>query len=143
MNVSERVIVNVRENSTTALKIGFNMKEIQLAAFDLQTATQKVDVDSVKADSSVATTLKKSLAVMLVCTIDDANFVPTATEFESSEITEATADQFIGRCIIFTTGDLIYQAAWIEDYALSSGKGHLTVSALVAAPADGDEFLLI
>jgi hypothetical protein len=140
---STKVYLRLYEATTTSLKIGPNVKEIQLVAFDLQVATQKVDVDTIKTSATAASTLMTSLEVMKVCAVDDANFVPTVTEFETSDITAAQADKLIGRCVVFTSGDLTLQAAWIEDYAIAAGKGHLTVSTLVAAPADADGFLLI
>lgn len=45
---SEKVQLWAEEETTTALNIGPNWKEIQLVAFDLQTATQSVDVDTIK-----------------------------------------------------------------------------------------------
>jgi hypothetical protein len=47
-DASEKVIVLVAEDTTTALKIGPNAKEIQLTAFDLQTAIQKADLETIK-----------------------------------------------------------------------------------------------
>jgi hypothetical protein len=65
---------------------------------------------------------------------------PSTTEFETSEITEATADHFIGRVIVFLTGALAGQATTIADYALNTGRGHFTVTAMTDAPAAADLF---
>lgn len=72
--------------------------------------------------------------------VDTAGFTPTTTQFESDDITEATADHFIGRVIVFTSGVLLRQATTITDYTLATGRGHFTVTALTEAPGDNDRF---
>jgi hypothetical protein len=62
--------------------------------------------------------------------VDSANFAPTTTEFETSDITEATANHLLGRVIVFRSGALAQQATYIEGYSLQSGKGHFTVTTL-------------
>jgi hypothetical protein len=42
--------------------------------------------------------------------------------------------------IVFLTGALAGQATTIADYALNTGRGHFTVTAMTDAPADGDLF---
>lgn len=76
-------------------------------------------------------------------TIDNSAHTPTTTEFEADDITEATADHYNGRIIIFTTGALAGQATVIGDYALSGSNGHFTVTALTEAPANNDTFVII
>jgi hypothetical protein len=76
---------------------------------------------------------------ILAATVDDT-VAPSTTEFETSEITEATADHFIGRVIVFLTGALAGQATTIADYALNTGRGHFTVTAMTDAPAAADLF---
>lgn len=76
-------------------------------------------------------------------TIDTAGFSPTTTEFEADDITEATADHYNGRVIIFTSGALQYQATSITDYALSGGRGHFTCPSLTEAPANNDTFIIV
>jgi hypothetical protein len=72
-------------------------------------------------------------------TVDNTGFTPTTTEFEADDITEATADHFNGRSVLFTTGALLGQTRPILDYALASGRGHFTVATLTEAPANNDE----
>jgi len=69
--------------------------------------------------------------------VDDTAFTPTTTEFETSSITTAAADHWIGRVITFTTGTLQKQGCTISDYSLETGRGHFTVTALTSAPANG------
>ncbi len=73
----------------------------------------------------------------------DGTVAPTTTEFEADDITEATADHFNDRIIIFVTGVLRYQATDITDYALAGGKGHFTVTALTEAPSNNDTFVIV
>jgi len=67
----------------------------------------------------------------------------STTVFYSDDITEATADHFNGRIVIFTSGVLQYQATDITDYALVSGEGKFTVTALTEAPPDNCTFVII
>jgi hypothetical protein len=76
-------------------------------------------------------------------TVDDANHTPTTTEFEADDITEANADQFVGRVVLWRTGVLTGQQAEITDYSLVTGRGHFTVAAMTDAPADGDTFHIV
>jgi hypothetical protein len=75
-------------------------------------------------------------------TVDTAGFSPTTTEFETS-LTEATADHYNGRLVIFRSGALAGQQTLIQDYALASGRGHFTVVAMTEAPGNGDTFAIV
>jgi hypothetical protein len=76
-------------------------------------------------------------------TVDDAAFPPSTTQFEVVDITEATADHFNGRIIIWTSGALKSQATDIIDYSLVGGRGRFEVSLLTEAPADADTFVIL
>lgn len=67
----------------------------------------------------------------------------STTVFYSDDITEATADHFCGRVIIFTSGALQYQATKIEDYELAGGEGKFLVTALTEAPANDTNFIIV
>ncbi len=68
-----------------------------------------------------------------------ATVAPTTTVFEASDITEATADHYKARVVIFTAGVLLGQAAPITAYALVAGRGRFTVSpAMTDAPSAAD-----
>lgn len=73
-------------------------------------------------------------------TVDNTGFTPTATQFEADDITEATANHYIGRVIVFTSGVLLAQATIINAYSLATGRGHFTVVALTEAPDNNDTF---
>ncbi len=103
-------------------------------------------ITSAKFDESsaypVTVAMKEAGSVIVRGTIDDT-VAPSTTEFEADDITEATADHFIGRIIIFVTGVLQDQQTDITDYALNGGRGHFTVTALTEAPSDGDTFVIV
>lgn len=101
------------------------------------------DATKISGSSTAADRLETSVLSILPGTVNDANTSPTTTVFAADNITEATADHFIGRSIIFTSGALQYQATTITDYALASGEGRFTVEALTEAPADGDTFIIV
>ena len=109
------------------------------------TAAGNMKADALALNGSTAAAARNALASanMLPGTVDTGAFTPTTTQFEADDITEATADHFIGRIIIFTSGDLQYQATTITDYALSGSNGHFTVVALTEAPANNGTFIII
>lgn len=89
--------------------------------------------------------LNASAGSIVLGTVDTVTntHTPTTTEFQADDITEATADHFIGRIVIFTSGALQYQATAITDYAAVGGIGQFTVSALTEAPANDDTFVIV
>lgn len=108
---------------------------------DTEVAAIKAVTDALGA--TAAARLSTAVLAEQTGTIDTAGFAPTTTEFEADDITEATADHYNGRVIIFTSGALQYQATSITDYALSGGRGHFTVPALTEAPANNDTFIIV
>lgn len=102
-----------------------------------------VDVLEVNSNTTAAANLATSASVMYTGAVDNTAFTATTTELETSSITTAAADHWIGRRIIFTTGTLQYQVTAITDYALSSGRGHFTYNALTSAPASGVNFVIV
>jgi len=92
--------------------------------------------------SASVTKLDASALGIILGTVDDT-VSPTTTQFESDDITEATADHYNGRVVIFTSGALLGQATTIEDYSLVSGRGRFVVTALTEAPANDVTFVII
>ena len=76
-------------------------------------------------------------------TVSHDNTAASTTVFYCDDITEATADHFNGRIVIFTSGDLQYQATSISGYELAAGEGKFTVVALTEAPADNVTFVIV
>lgn len=86
-----------------------------------------------------------SQAQIVKATVDTVvnTHTPTTTEFQADDITEATADHYKGRIVIFTSGALASQATDITGYAAVGGIGQFTVTALTEAPANNDTFIII
>ena len=115
-----------------------------------QTGDNKAVVDAIKVitdalGSTGATRLALSAGQMVPGTVDTAtnSHSPTTTVFQADDITEATADHYNGRVIIFTSGVLVGQATSISDYVAAGGIGQFTVVAMTEAPANNDTFLII
>ena len=96
-------------------------------------------IDAIKV---VTDNLAASAGQIISFTVDDA-VGPSTTEFEADDITEATADHYNGRIIVWTSGDLEGQATDITDYSLEGGKGHFTVTAMTEAPANNDTGVIV
>jgi len=93
--------------------------------------------------TAAATKLSASAATIVQGTVSHDNTASSTTVFYSDDITEATADHYNGRIVIFTSGDLLYQATDITDYELVTGEGKFTVTALTEAPADNVTFVIV
>lgn len=116
-----------------------------IAALNDPTAGAIADAvwDEPRGDHNTQGTTGESHASVQSGTVDTGSFSATTTEFEADDITEATADHYIGRVIVFTSGVLRYQATDITDYALSGANGHFTVTALTEAPGNNDTFVVV
>jgi hypothetical protein len=113
------------------------------------TESLRVDLTAVAADvmalngvAAAAARLALSAGQIIPGTIDNT-VAPTAAIFEADDITEATANHYAGRVILFTTGALVGQATAIEQYALVAGRGRFTVVELTEAPGNNDTFVII
>jgi len=100
---------------------------------------------SISGSEAAAGRLKAAAALMVTGTVDTAvnSHTPTTTEFQADDVTEATADHYKGRVVIFRTGALTDQATEITGYELVGGIGQFTVTALTEAPGNDDTFLIV
>jgi hypothetical protein len=105
--------------------------------------SDKLQVDAVEINSQAtsAANLERSASVIVRGTVTNSGHSPTTTAFKASDITEATDDHFIGRVVIFTSGNLLRQATVITDYVGSTSV--YTVAALTEAPSNGDTFVVV
>lgn len=105
----------------------------------------KSDALAINSNTAAATRLALSANQVIPGTVDTATngHTPTTTEFQADDITEATADHFNGRVVIFTSGALAGQASDITDYAAVGGIGQFTVTAMTEAPANNDAFVIV
>jgi len=93
--------------------------------------------------AAAATKIAISAGTIVAGTVSWDNTNATTTVIYCNDIIEATADHYNGRIMIFTSGALQYQATDITDYALDTGEGKFTVTALTEAPADNVTFIIV
>ena len=142
-NTLGQLIVNVAEAGTLVYRGDYEV--VPANVWDSTYSTDKLQVDAVEINSvtNAAAQLARSANQIYNGTVETGAFSATTTEFESSDITTATADFWIGRVVIFTSGSLAGQATTITDYAKSGSNGHFTVSALTSGPSDNDTFIIV
>lgn len=87
--------------------------------------------------------LADSATTLISGTVSYDNTNATTTVFYCDDITEATADHYQGREVIFLTAALFRQATDITAYALVSGEGKFTVTALTEPPPDNCTFVIV
>ena len=109
----------------------------------LSSGNIKADALAISTSTDAADKLEASAETIVLGTVSHDNTASTTTVFYSDDITEATADHFNGRIVIFTSGAVIQQATDITDYELSVGEGKFTVTALAEAPADNVTFVIV
>lgn len=111
-----------------------------LGAFSIENRNDYADLKKIKGETVPVNNLYQSASTIYPGFVGDG---ATTTIFKADNITEATADHFNGRVIIFTSGDLKYQATDIGDYSNVGGYGQFTVTALTEAPASGTPFVIV
>lgn len=139
-------ILSVFVNESGALPIRQDYCVVPANIYDsivLGTDLIEVDLSQIDGVDEHVEKFAASVNVIAYGTVDTAGFTSTLTEFETSSITTAAADHWIGRVCIFGTGTLAQQATIVTDYALASGRGHFTVSALTSAPANAVQFVIL
>ena len=119
---------------------------IATAQADLDTITGTGGVLFATAQTAAAwSSLEASAGQILERTVDTAtnSHTPTTTEFQADDETEATADHFNGRIVVFTSGALAGQSTDITDYESVGGIGQYTVTAMTSAPSNNDTFIVL
>ena len=108
-------------------------------------ATGEAGADIVRINNVIGSAqgLERSASVIVEGITDDTGTAATTTQFDSDTITEATADHYNGRVVIFTNLALAGQATSISDYSLVAGRGRFTVVALTESPPDNSTFVVI
>jgi hypothetical protein len=109
----------------------------------LGTDLLQVDIEQIDGSATAATNLALAAAEQYPGTVDNTAFTATTTVLDTSSITTAAADHWIGRLLCFTSGTLKGQFTEITDYALTSGRGRFTYEAVTSAPANGVSFLIV
>lgn len=103
----------------------------------------EIELDTVDYRSSSWAQLMLSAGQILSGTVSTGTTASTTTLFAASDITEATANHYKGRIVIFTGGNLSGQAVAINSYSLVSGEGVFTVDLMTEAPANTDTFVIV
>jgi len=142
-NTLGQLIVGVWESGILVARHDFmvvpaNVWDSHFGADYLQT-----DVLQINGVGNAASRLARSAAAMVPGTVDTTVNPATTTYFEADDITEATADHYVGRVVIFTSGVLDGQATVITDYALVGANGAFTVAALTEAPTNNGLFIIV
>jgi len=96
------------------------------------------DVKAVDGQTAEATTLQKSLSVVYRGSVTGA---ATTTTLIDSGLTQADADFWKGRIVIFTSGALKFQATDILSFAPASDQ--LTFTAVTQSPSGGDTYVIV
>ncbi|MCP4201796.1 MAG: hypothetical protein GY769_07680 [bacterium] len=109
----------------------------------LSSGRMRADTEALAASVLAATNLATAKDTMIIGTVDDAAFAPTLTQFETS-LTDALANVYKGRSIVFLTTELLRNPAVVLTYSLVGGRGRFTVSeAMPAIPVDGTAFIIV
>lgn len=144
-NTIGTLVVSVAESGAIPVRLDYTVLAANVYDSLFGAATDKLEVDIVQLGGSATAggNLARSALGIIRGTSDNTAFTATTTIMESDDITEATADHFIGRVIVFTSGALLGQATEITDYALNSGRGRFTLVALTEAVPNDSEFVIV
>lgn len=81
---------------------------------------------------------------MRIGTVTNTALTPTPTQFELSDVTDATASHWLGRVVLNLTGARQGQfGGKITAYSLVAGRGRFTVDGFIAAPSNADKILVV
>ena len=117
--------------------IAFSDSESALMDHIVEVLSPDVNITQINGNTTAATQLALSAA-----TIESgaAEATPTTTVIQTN-LAETQNDIYIGRVIIFTSGNARGEATTITDY--NGSIGELTVTALANAPAASDTFVIL
>jgi hypothetical protein len=109
----------------------------------LNTADMNVNIDAISGLTAPVAAWAAAVGTLVTGTVDNTAFTATTSVLETSSITTAATDHWVGRVILFTSGTLQNQATRITAYSLSGGRGHFTYNTVTSAPASGVSFVII
>jgi hypothetical protein len=121
----------------TTVKSGTGTGEISLTS-----GVASVNATQINSVAAAAARLALSAGQIIPFTVDTTGFAGSSTTFQTN-LTEATADHYKDRLVLWTTGALAGQQALVTVYALSGGLGRFTVSTMTETPANGDTGVLV
>ena len=150
-------VANTTNNPAVVAGTGSVLWKLQLTATEMQavdvavqivdSATKAVEDNVLLVTTELGGNVESNKGI-IVGEVDNATFTPTTSAFEAFRISpnateETTADHYIGRNVLFTTGNLQGQMSDITDYALDNSKEKFTVTAMTEAPSDSDRFVVL
>lgn len=100
------------------------------------------NTSAINNSNTAAVRLALSAAEIIPFSVTNAGFSPTATEFET-DVNTAGTSFYNGCVVIWTSGSLAGQRTSVSAYSVVGGRGHFTVVAMTAAPANGDAGILV
>jgi len=133
-SATEKAAITAAVPTTAEIKT-----EVEQAGSHLALIKAVTDALTVAASSKFAL----SAGVIVSGTVSYNNTEASPSVFYSDDITEATANHFYGRIVIFTSGALQYQATDIVAYEFVGGEGKFTVTTLTEAPLDNVTFIIV
>jgi hypothetical protein len=140
----------VAVHESGALPVRHDFQVVPDHVYDgLVSGTDYLQVDGWQINSShdAAVQLSRNVLLSQTGTVydDGSTYAASTTVFYSDDITEATADHYNGRVVLFRVGSaLAYEATTITDYELVGGLyGKFTVTALTDIPANDATFQII
>jgi hypothetical protein len=107
------------------------------------TGNMNVNIDSLGGNTSVVAPWLAAVGTITTGTVDNTAFTATTSVLETSSVTTAASDHWVGRVILFTSGTLALQATRITAYSLNTGRGRFTYNTVTSAPANGVSFVII
>lgn len=136
------LIVSVHESGALPIRQDYLVVPANIYnSWVLGTDLQDINVLEMGGSTSALARIRQGGLAMAIGTSDNTAFTATTTTMDT-DITEATADHYNGRVMIFTSGALTGQATLITDYALTGGRGRFTFSTLTEAVPNATEFVI-
>ena len=111
--------------------------------FDASSDT--VDVGKISGDATAADNLEAMLEGLQAGAVDNSNFTPTTTAFETN-LAEASDDHFNNQAVLWRSGDNAGLTFFITDSVGKTGSMtgvKLTVDTMPNAASNGDTFQII
>ena len=109
----------------------------------LPATTFTANVKQINGSSDSADQLALSCGQIIPAQVETSGFTPTTTKFVTDTAALSTnINHYLGRIIIFTSGNLAGQAQEITAYMDGADK-KFTTSAWTEAPADTDNFVIV
>jgi len=116
---------------------------VVLVNFDASSDT--VDVGKISGDATAADNLEAMLEGLQAGAVDNSNFTPTTTAFETN-LAEASDDHFNNQAVLWRSGDNAGLTFFITDSVGKTGSMtgvKLTVDTMPNAASNGDTFQII